>query len=214
MNDSDDYIYLTISNYHAQLIRDSMGIEKIRELSNNNEAAEMILDDLEEPSLSYELEDKEEKLWITIFKENVTLDVNVDERWFNWARAFEEHDECGEYLQEYRMRVYERAKIFGCEEVINCADQGPTMAIYDNADYSADELKEYVRSRKYVEDSKWLEPDKIEDWKKHGKQIRFSDFFENKLSFEEDDFVELVYDDFLDVIVEEQTKLEKQVKSL
>ena len=47
-----------------------MGIEKIRELSNNNEAAEMILDDLEEPSPSYELEDKEEKLWITIFKVN------------------------------------------------------------------------------------------------------------------------------------------------
>ncbi len=88
------------------------------------------------------------------------------------------------------------------------------MVIYDNADYSADELKEYVRSRKYEEDSKWLEPDKIEDWKKHGKQIRFSDFFENKLSFEEDDFVELVYDDFSDVIVEEQTKHEKRVKSL
>ena len=111
MNDSDDYIYLTISNYHAQLIRDSMGIEKIRELSNNNEAAEMILDDLEEPSLSYELEDKEEKLWITIFKENVTLDVNVDERWFNWARAFEEHDECGEYLQEYRIRLQQPSSL-------------------------------------------------------------------------------------------------------
>ena len=174
----------------------------------------MILDDLEEPSPSYELEDKEEKLWITIFKENVTLDIYVIERWFNWAREFEEPDDCGEYLRNYRMQVFNQAKIFGCEEVINCADQGPTMAIYDNADYSADELKEYVRSRKYVEDSNWLEPKKIEHWKKYGRHVKFSDFFENKLSFEDDDFVELVYDDFSDMIMEEQTKLEKQVKSL
>ena len=202
VNESDDYIYLTISNYHAQLIRDSLGIEKIKELSKNNETAEMILDDLEEVSPSYKLEDKDEKMWITIFKENVSLDVYMNERWFNWAREFKEPDECREYLQEYRMRVYDRAKIFGCVEVINCADQGPTMEIYDKADYSADELKEYVRSRMYIEESNWLEPAKIEDWKKHGKQIRFSDFFENKLSFKEDDFVELVYDDFTGIVIE------------
>jgi hypothetical protein len=206
VNESDDFIYLTISNYHAQLIRDSLGIEKIRELSKTNETAEMILDDLEEASPSYKLEDKVEKMWITIFKENVILDVYVDERWFNWAREFEEPDECREYLQEYRMRVYDRAKIFGCVEVINCADQGPTMAIYDNADYSADELKEYVRSRMYIEESNWLNPAKIEDWKKHGKQIRFSDFFDKKLCFEEDDFMELVYDDFTDIYKEEHIK--------
>lgn len=216
VNDTDDFIFLTITNYQVLQIQDSLGIEKIRELSKSNEVAEFILYDLEEPAPIYELEIEEddEKKMIDIFKENVTLDIYVIERWFNWAREFEEPDDCGEYLRNYRMQVFNQAKIFGCEEVINCADQGPTMAIYDNADYSADELKEYVRSRKYVEDSNWLEPKKIEHWKKYGRHVKFSDFFENKLSFEDDDFVELVYDDFSDMIMEDQTKGTEQQKKI
>lgn len=97
------------------------------------------------------------------------------------------------------MRVYERAKIFGCKEVIHCADQGPTMAIYDNTDYLADDLIEYVRSRKYIEESNWLEPSKVDHWKKYGKHVKFSDFFEGKLIFKEHEFVELVFDNFKDI---------------
>lgn len=201
--DTDDFVFMTITNYQARQIKDSLGIEKIRELSKSNDAAKFILYDIEEPDSIYELEDKDEKMWINIFKENVTLDIYVFERWFNWAREFKEPDKCREFLMDYRKQVYNQAKIFGCNEVINCADQGPTMAIYDNAHYSVDDLKEYVCSRKYIEESNWLEPSKIENWKKYGKQVKFSDFFENKLIFEDEEFVELVFDDFSDMKMED-----------
>lgn len=63
VNDADDFIFLTITNYQVLQIQDSLGIEKIRELSKSNEVAEFILYDLEEPAPIYELEieEKDEK---------------------------------------------------------------------------------------------------------------------------------------------------------
>lgn len=83
INDSNDCIYLIIPGYQANLIKDSLGIDKIRELAKYNETAEDILYEIEEPESLFKIEDKEEKISIYIFKENVTLDVYVDERWFN-----------------------------------------------------------------------------------------------------------------------------------
>ena len=58
-----------------------------------------------------------------------------------WVHRFESTDEVNwSRLQEYRMQVYERAKVFGCEQVIYCADQGPTESIYDGMDMGAEEL--------------------------------------------------------------------------
>ena len=87
--------------------------------------------------------------------------------------------------------------MFGCEEVIICSDQGPSMAIYDNMHYSADKLKEYARSFQYLnDDTVWVEKWEKEEWRKNAKHIMFSSYFQNQLNLSNEDFVEVIYDDF------------------
>ena len=97
------------------------------------------------------------------------------------------------------MKIYNQAKLFGCNEVIICADQGPGMWIYENANYSADKLKEYARSYQYLQESIWIEDSKKDDWKKHAKHIMFSSVFQNQLTLSDEDWVEVIYDDFSDI---------------
>ena len=89
--------------------------------------------------------------------------------------------------------------MFGCQEVIICSDQGPTIEIYDHAHYPADKLKEYARSFQYLKDTTWLEKWKKEEWKKNAKHIMFSSYFKNQLNLSDEDFVEVIYDDFSDI---------------
>ena len=86
--------------------------------------------------------------------------------------------------------------------MIICSDQGPTQAIYDNMDYSADDLKEYARSFKYLNDSSWVKDSEKDDWKKHAKHIMFSSVFRNQFTLSDEDWVEVIYDDFVDIINE------------
>ena len=65
-------------------------------------------------------------------EENVDLDVDILERWSSWERAFHHSGSEQEWLRNYRMQIYNRAKLFGCNEVIICSDQGPSECIYDN----------------------------------------------------------------------------------
>ena len=59
------------------------------------------------------------------------------------------------------MQIYYQARMFGCQEVIICSDQGPTEMIYNNVNYPADKLKEYAQSFQYLKDTTWLE-----EWEK------------------------------------------------
>ena len=97
------------------------------------------------------------------------------------------------------MQIFHQAKMFGCQEVIICSDQGPTELIYDNMDYSADKLKEYARSFQYLKDTNWVEEYKKEEWKKNAKHITFSSYFQNQLDLSNEDFVEVIFDDFSDI---------------
>ena len=105
-----------------------------------------------------------------------------------------------EWLHTYRMKIYERARLFGCNEVIIFSDQGPTEAIYNNINYRAESLKEYAHSFQYYKDQCWLEDSEIEEWKKDAKHIMFSSVFQNQLTLNNDDFIEVIYDDFSDII--------------
>ena len=98
------------------------------------------------------------------------------------------------------MEFFERARMFGCKEIIICSDQGPTQMIYEHMDYSAEQLKQYVYLNKHHEESHWYEPEKMESWKKHAKKIAFSSVFQDDFKLEGEDFVELVYDDFKDLM--------------
>ena len=200
VNNSRDYLQMIVSNYQANQIRELAGMDKLRKATYADESAELIIDDLEEPFELYELEDRKENLLIYIFNENVTLDVSVIERWPTWKDAFQQPSSRNKkWLLDYRMKIYHQAKLFGCSEVIICADQGPGMWIYDNANYSADKLKEYARSYQYLQESTWVEESKKEEWKKHAKHIMFSSVFQNQLILSDEDWVEVIYDDFSDI---------------
>lgn len=199
VNKSKEFLLMIASNYQANKILESAGIDKLHQATFVGEYADLILNDIEDSFELYEIEDNEETLHFWIFKENVNLDVYVDGRWHCWERAFHSSSqEDWEWLYNYRIQIYHQAKMFGCQEVIICSDQGPTEMIYDNADYPADELKEYAHTFQYLKDLNWGERKK-EEWKKNAKHIMFSSYFQNQLNLSNEDFVEVIYDDFSDI---------------
>ena len=143
VNNSKDYLHMIVSDYQARQILELIGEDKLRQATFVGELAHCILYDIGDPYELYEIEDNDENLSIRIFKENVNLDVYISGRWHRWEEAFHSSSqESRECLRNYRIQIYNQAKMFGCEEVIICSDQGPSMAIYDNMHYSADKLKE------------------------------------------------------------------------
>ena len=199
VNNSKDYLHMIVSDYQARQILELVGEDKLRQATFVGELAHCILYDIGDPYELYEIEDNDDNLNIRIYKENVNLDVNICGRWHWWERAFHSSSiEKREWLRNYRMQINHQAKMFGCREVIICSDQGPTELIYDNANYSAEELKEYARSYRYLKDLNWGERKK-EDWKKNARHIMFSAYFQDQLNLSGDDFVEVIYDDFSDI---------------
>ena len=202
VNNCNEYIQMTVSDYQAHQIQELVGIEKLRKATFVGEFADLIVSD--DSFELYEIEDNEETLDIRIFKENVNFDVNIDGRWNRWEEAFHStSQEKRKWLHNYRMQIFDQAKIFGCQEVIICSDQGPTELIYDNMDYSSDNLKEYARSFQYLKDTNWVEEYKKEEWKKDAKHIMFSSYFQNQLNLSGDDFIEVIFDDFSDIEIPE-----------
>ena len=198
VNNSNDYLKMTVSDYQAHQIQKLVGIDKLRKATFVGEFADLILSS--DTFELYEIEDDEETLDIRIFKENVNLDVSVIERWTTWEYAFHSSGKWREWLRDYRMRIYQQAKMFGCNEVIICSDQGPTIEIFDKMNYLADDLKEYARSFQYLnDDTTWVEKWEKEEWKKNAKHIMFSSYFQNQLDLSSEDFVEVIYDDFSDI---------------
>ena len=49
-----------------------------------------------------------------------------------------------------RKSIYDRAKLFGCNEVVICSDQGPTELMCELMNIIADVLVAYTKSRKYI----------------------------------------------------------------
>lgn len=200
VNNSKDYLHMIVSYYQARQILELVGEDKLRQATFEGEYADLILDDIEDSFELYEIEGGKDDVYIRIFKENVDLDVSVIERWRTWEYAFHQSGKYREWLRNYRMQIYHQAKMFGCQEVIICSDQGPTIEIFDKMNYSADDLKEYARSYQYLnDDTAWVEAIEKEDWKKNAKHIMFSSYFQNRLSLTGEDFVEVIYDDFSDI---------------
>ena len=198
VNSSKDNLQMIASDYQARQILESVGEEKLRQATFAS-AADSILEDIEDSFELYEIEDRNDNTYIRIFKENVNLDVSVIERWTTWEYAFHSSGKWREWLRDYRMRIYQQAKMFGCKEVIICADQGPGLWIYENANIPADKLKEYACSNQYLQESTWIEESEKEEWKKNAKHIMFSSYFQNQLDLSSEDFVEVIYDDFSDI---------------
>ena len=68
VNDSEDYLQMTVSDYQAHQILKSVGIEKLRQATFEGEFADLILDEIGDPYELYEIEDNDENLSIRFFK--------------------------------------------------------------------------------------------------------------------------------------------------
>ena len=200
VDDSNEYLRMEVRDYQANQILKTVGIDNIRIAATKNDAGEMLLRDIEDgPYALYEIEDADS--YIMIFKENIELDVYVCGRWSCWESAFYSEDSQDiDWLRDYRIKIYNQAQLFGCNEVIICADQGPGEFILEKSNYSSNSLKEYVRSYQYLKDYNTVtnELDE-EEWEKHAKHISFASFFKNEVFLTEDDFIEVVFDDFSDL---------------
>ena len=86
VNNSNDYLQMTVSDYQKKHIQESVGIDKLRKATFVGEFADLIVSGVSFEL--YEIEDNEEALDIRIFKENVNLDVHIDGRWHWWEEAF------------------------------------------------------------------------------------------------------------------------------
>lgn len=199
IDSSNDYLTMEVNNYQTNKILEIAGIENIRAASLENDSGEYLLRNIENQYGLYEIEDDD--IFIRIFKENVDLDIYVYERWSCFEQAFHLlNADDAEWLSNYRMQIYNRAKMFGCDEVIICCDQGPGEFIYTKMDISADELKEYARSLQYLDDNAKCDKEfDANEWKKNAKHIFFPSFFNNEVILSDDDFVEVIYDDFSDL---------------
>lgn len=206
VDSSKYYLQMIVSDYQANQILKETDIDKLRKATFTDEWAKLLLDDIDDRYELYEIEsinydNVEDLIYMRIFRENIDLDVTIFERWRSWESAFHsQFHKTRDYLRNYRMEFFERAQKFGCKEIIICSDQGPTQMIYEHMDYSVEQLKQYVYSNKHHEESGWYGAERMEFWKKHAKKISFSSVFQDDFKLEGEDFVELVYDDFKDLI--------------
>ncbi len=195
---------LVINNYWADEMRRRVALHDPSKIDFQEEWMKPYLLEDDDDCLLCTLEGYDDgggnKIDVPIFREAVDLNLYVIEQWRAWARHFESTDEehCSG-LQEYRMQVYERAKVFGCEQVLYFADQGPTELIYDDMDKGAEELLAYVHTRRYLDDSSWIEPEDQEIWRRDGLHIQYADYFKGNIPWREGVWIEVVFDDFSDL---------------
>ena len=98
------------------------------------------------------------------------------------------------------MRIYIHAQMFGCNEVIICADQCSGEFILDHLHFSSNSLKEYISTYQYLKDYKSYNTElDIEEWEKHAKHVSFASFLKNGIALEDDDSIDVVFDDFSDI---------------
>lgn len=194
VKDSEAYIPLIACNYQEHQILNKGGYERLKEATFIDDDSELFWDAINKPSPLYDIECEE--LDIRIYQENVDLNVCIIERWSTWEFAFHTSSyEYKEWLQNYRTRILEKAKLFGCEEVIICSDQGPTQEIYCRMHYSAEQLKKYVTSKDYFDDYHPCFPSDADPTKENAKHINFSSYIQGTLNLSKDDSIVVILDD-------------------
>lgn len=190
------FLCLSIPYYQERSIRAQLRRKPFSEISYSEDYLRFALMAEDNTHALYELgpEDIKEST-ISIFRENIDLDVYQTARWFGWTHYFNsiEHRET---LHNYRIAVSEQAKSLGCSQVVYFSDQGPTQSIYEQVFLTAQELVEYIDKRAYVLDDKSLSQEEQDSWIKDGKIIQYADYFDGSLRLGDEEFIDIVYDDF------------------
>lgn len=198
---SEDYLLLIFNDYQALCIRNLVGEEGIHRILRADDFSELCFSSLQEPDrILYEIES--DNLHYRIYQNNIALSTYAPERWHWWSDDAKQGPNCSQFVHDYRRAVCEEAQMFGCNEVIICSDQGATISVYWALELSPRELKRYAESRQFLEEQDYpCSGLSKEDWSRYGKQIYFPDYLSGKAPLLQDkEFIELIYDDFTDLI--------------
>lgn len=192
VNDLDECYYLQIPYDKAQEVIDTIDLETLKGNRKVDMVAEQIFQIFDEAI--YNLTNKEKDVDIEVYRENVDLDVYIYPRWTFFENAFR-NQEKKDSLADIRKQIQDRAKIFGCEKIIICADQGPGEFIYDNVSKNANELVRYIEDYEYIGDYEQIEEPNGWSWKEGARHIEYSSYFDGTLELNNDEHIDVVYDE-------------------
>lgn len=190
------FLCLSIPYYQERSIRAQLRRKPFSEISYSEDYLRSALMTADDTGALYELGPEDiEATTVRIFQENIDLDIYQTARWFGWTHYFKsiEHRET---LHNYRIAVSEQAMSLGCSQVVYFADQGPAQNIYEQVCSTVQELKDYIDRRTYILDNGGLSQEEKDSWIKNGRIIQYADYFDGSLRLGDDEFIDIVYDDF------------------
>ncbi len=193
---SKPFHYLSIYDYQERIIRERFSRKDLKQMDYKDKYLRGMLLRINEPFAIYQLEDEERMEWsLSFFREHIDLGLPYPGRWSRWAQYFTSNGN-EQTLGEYRQEVADLARALGCKDVVYFADQGPTQNIYELLNSSRQELTQYIDERCYLFDNEELTKEEQKEFLNYGKVIWYADYFEGNLNFSDQEFVEIVYDDF------------------
>ena len=76
------------------------------------------------------------------------------------------------------------------------ADQGPSQDIYETINLSNQEIIQFILNRTYINNANDMSEQEKDEWIKTGKIIQYQDYFEDKIHLKDDEFIDVILDDF------------------
>ena len=196
VDESKPFYRLSIPDYQYKLIREKIGRSNLKTMNYSSRHLKVEITSNGAPGSLYELEVEEPyEDTIYIHKEHIELGVYQTARWFGWLREFASK-EYWQLLLNYRLQVAERAKAFGCSQVIFFADQGPSQDIYETINLSSQEIIQFILNRTYINNANDMSEQEKDEWIKTGKIIQYQDYFEDKTHLKDSEFIDVIFDDF------------------
>ena len=196
VDESKPLYRLSIPDYQYKLIREKIGKSNLKTMNYSSRHLKVEITSNGAPGSLYELEVEEPyEDTIYIHKEHIELGVYQTARWFGWIREFASK-EYWQLLLNYRLQVAERAKAFGCSQVIFFSDQGPSQNLYDIVELSTQKIMQFIQNRTYIHVAGDMSEREKDAWIKMGKIIQYQDYFEDKIQLKDDAFIDGILDDF------------------
>ena len=193
---SKPFYRLCIPDYQYKLIREKIGKNNLKSINYSSQYIKRMITSNDAPGRLYELdEEKPGSGFLSIYREHIDLDVYQTARWLGWIRKFDSKEDW-QLLLNYRLQVAERAKAFGCSQVIFFADQGPSQDIYETINLSSQEIIQFILNRTYINNANDMSEQEKDEWIKTGKIIQYQDYFEDKIHLKDDEFIDVILDDF------------------
>ncbi len=193
---SKPFYRLCIPDYQYKLIREKIGKSNLKSINYSSQHLKSMITSNDAPGSLYELDEGKTGCgFLSIYREHIDLDVYQTARWLGWIRKFDSK-EYWQLLLNYRLQVAERAKAFGCSQVIFFSDQGPSQNLYDIVELSNQEIMQFIQNRTYIHVAGGMSEREKDAWIKMGKIIQYQDYFEDKIHLKDGEFIDVILDDF------------------